>query len=58
MALADGVSLPDVDFVEMVLRFAEHNGHVYSSTARDLARGRTEIDAGNLGTNGLGEVAP
>ena len=48
MARADGVSMPDVDFVEMVLRFAEDNGHVYSSTARDLARGtRTEIDALN-----------
>ena len=48
VARAEGVSLPDVDFVEMVLRFAEDNGHVYSSTARDLARGtRTEIDALN-----------
>ena len=48
VARADGVPLPDVDFVEMVLRFAQENGHVYSSTARDLARGaRTEIDALN-----------
>jgi 2-dehydropantoate 2-reductase len=48
VAHADGVSMPEVDFVEMVLRFAEDNGHVYSSTARDLARGtRTEIDALN-----------
>ena len=48
VARADGVSMPDVDYVEMVLRFAEDNGHVYSSTARDLARGaRTEIDALN-----------
>ena len=49
VARADGVSMPDdVDFVEMVSRFAEDNGHVYSSTARDLARGtRTEIDALN-----------
>jgi 2-dehydropantoate 2-reductase len=48
VARADGVSLPDDDFVEMVLRFAEANGHVYSSTARDLERGvRTEIDALN-----------
>ena len=48
VALADGVPMPDVDFVEMVLRFAQDNGHVYSSTARDLARGaRTEIDALN-----------
>jgi 2-dehydropantoate 2-reductase len=32
----------------MVLRFAEDNGHVYSSTARDIVRGaRTEIDALN-----------
>jgi len=42
------VPMPDVDVAEMVLRFAEDNGHVYSSTARDLARGaRTEIDALN-----------
>jgi 2-dehydropantoate 2-reductase len=48
VARADGVSMPDVDFVEMVLRFAHDNGHVYSSTAQDLARGtRTEIDALN-----------
>ena len=48
VARADGVTLPDVDFVEMVLRFAHDNGHVYSSTARDVARGaRTEIDALN-----------
>jgi len=48
VARADGVSMPDVDVVELVLRFAEDNGHVYSSTARDLARGaRTEIDALN-----------
>ena len=48
VARADGVPMPDVDFVEMVLRFAQENGHVYSSTARDLARGaRTEIDALN-----------
>jgi 2-dehydropantoate 2-reductase len=48
VARADGVSLPDDDFVEMVLRFAEANGQVYSSTARDLERGvRTEIDALN-----------
>ena len=48
VARADGVALSDVDFAEMVIRFAEDNGHVYSSTARDLARGtRTEIDALN-----------
>jgi 2-dehydropantoate 2-reductase len=48
VARADGVAMPDVDFVDMVLRFAEEHGHVYSSTARDLARGaRTEIDALN-----------
>jgi 2-dehydropantoate 2-reductase len=48
VARADGVAMPDVDFVEMVLRFARDNGHVYSSTARDLARGtKTEIDALN-----------
>ena len=48
VARADGVAMPDEDFAGMVLRFAEDNGHVYSSTARDLARGtRTEIDALN-----------
>ena len=48
VARADGVSLPNVNFVEMVLRFAEDNGHVYSSTARDVARGaKTEIDSLN-----------
>ncbi len=48
VASADGVAMPDVDFVEMVLRFGKDNRHVYSSTARDLARGtRTEIDALN-----------
>lgn len=48
VARADGVTMPDVDFVDLVLRFAEDNGHVHSSTARDLARGaRTEIDALN-----------
>jgi 2-dehydropantoate 2-reductase len=48
VARADGVPMPDMDYLEMVLRFAQDNGHVYSSTARDLARGaRTEIDALN-----------
>jgi 2-dehydropantoate 2-reductase len=48
VARADGVSLPESDYIEMVLRFAENAGQVYSSTARDLARGRkTEIDALN-----------
>jgi 2-dehydropantoate 2-reductase len=48
VARADGVVMPDAGVLEMVLRFAEDNGHVYSSTARDLARGaRTEIDALN-----------
>jgi len=48
VARADGVSLPDVDFVEMVWRFAEKVARVYSSTAQDLERGkRTEIDALN-----------
>lgn len=48
VARADGVSLPEVDFVEMVLRFAEKAGQVFSSTAQDLDRGkRTEIDALN-----------
>jgi 2-dehydropantoate 2-reductase len=48
VARAEGVPMPDVDFVEMVLEFGHKHGHVYSSTARDLARGaRTEIDALN-----------
>ncbi|MGH9893301.1 MAG: ketopantoate reductase family protein, partial [bacterium] len=48
VARAAGVSLPEVDFVEMVLRFAEKVGQVFSSTAQDLDRGkRTEVDALN-----------
>ena len=48
VARAGGVSLPPDDFVEMVWRFAERIGQVYSSTAQDLDRGkRTEIDALN-----------
>jgi 2-dehydropantoate 2-reductase len=48
VARAGDVSLPEVDFAEMVLRFAEKVGEVYSSTAQDLERGkRTEIDALN-----------
>jgi 2-dehydropantoate 2-reductase len=48
VARADRVPLADEDLLDLVLRFAEDNGHVYSSTARDVARGaRTEIDALN-----------
>jgi 2-dehydropantoate 2-reductase len=48
VARAGGISLPAVDFVEMVLGFAEKVGQVYSSTAQDLERGKgTEIDALN-----------
>jgi 2-dehydropantoate 2-reductase len=48
VARASGVPLPAVDFVEMVLRFAEKVGQVFSSTAQDLDRGRrTEVDALN-----------
>ena len=48
VARAGGISLPQADYTEMVLRFAEKAGHVYSSTAQDLERGkRTEIDALN-----------
>jgi 2-dehydropantoate 2-reductase len=48
VARAGGVPLPEVDFVEMVLRFAEKVGQVFSSTAQDLDRGkRTEVDALN-----------
>jgi 2-dehydropantoate 2-reductase len=48
VAGAAGVALPDMDFADTVLRFAEAVGPVYSSTAQDLAKGRlTEIDALN-----------
>ena len=48
VARASGVLLPPADYVEMVWRFAEAVGQVYSSTAQDLDRGRrTEIDALN-----------
>jgi 2-dehydropantoate 2-reductase len=48
VARADGVALPEQDFVQMVWRFAENFPGVYSSTAQDLERGkRTEIDALN-----------
>jgi 2-dehydropantoate 2-reductase len=63
VARASGVSLPEMDYVEMVLRFAEKAGPVFSSTAQDLERGkRTEIDALNghvvrLGTS-LGVETP
>jgi 2-dehydropantoate 2-reductase len=48
VARAEGVALPPDDFVQMVWRFAEKVGGVYSSTAQDLGRGKpTEIDALN-----------
>ena len=48
VARADGVALPEQDYVQMVWRFAENFPGVYSSTAQDLERGkRTEIDALN-----------
>jgi 2-dehydropantoate 2-reductase len=48
VAKAAGVTLPDVDYVEMVQSFAGRVGAVYSSTDQDLRRGkRTEIDALN-----------
>jgi 2-dehydropantoate 2-reductase len=48
VARADGVALPEHDFVQMVWRFAEAFPGVYSSTAQDLERRkRTEIDALN-----------
>jgi 2-dehydropantoate 2-reductase len=48
VARAGGVALPDDDFVQMVWRFAEKVGQIYSSTAQDLERGKqTEIDALN-----------
>ena len=48
VAHAGGVSLPEMDYVDMVWRFAEKVGQVYSSTSQDLTRGkRTEIDTLN-----------
>jgi 2-dehydropantoate 2-reductase len=48
VARAAGVSLPPTDYVDMVWRFAEKVGQIYSSTAQDIDRGkRTEIDALN-----------
>jgi 2-dehydropantoate 2-reductase len=48
VARAGGVSLPSLDFVQMVWSFAAKVGAIYSSTAQDLDRGkRTEIDALN-----------
>ena len=48
VARADGVLLPEQDYVQMVWRFAENFPGVYSSTAQDLERGKsTEIDALN-----------
>jgi 2-dehydropantoate 2-reductase len=48
VARTGGVLLPPADYVEMVWRFAQSVGAVYSSTAQDLERGRrTEIDALN-----------
>jgi 2-dehydropantoate 2-reductase len=63
VARAGGVALPAADYVQMVWRFAESNGGVYSSTAQDLHRGkRTEIDAlnGHVGRRGaeLGVPTP
>jgi 2-dehydropantoate 2-reductase len=48
VARADGVVLPALDYVQMVLDFAHAIGAIYSSTAQDLLRRRrTEIDALN-----------
>lgn len=48
VARAEGVSLPPVDYVQMLWSFAQKVGAIYSSTAQDLERGkRTEIDALN-----------
>ena len=48
VARAGDVSLPAIDFVTMLWRFAEKVGQVYSSTSQDLDRGKqTEIDALN-----------
>lgn len=48
VARADGVALPDNDYVDFVWRFAEKVGKVFSSTAQDFQRRkRTEIDALN-----------
>lgn len=48
VARASGVTLPEVDFISMGLKFIESIGDATSSTAQDLARGkRTEIDSLN-----------
>ena len=48
VARAADISLPAIDFVEMLWGFAEKVGQIYSSTAQDLARGKlTEIDSLN-----------
>jgi 2-dehydropantoate 2-reductase len=48
VAQAGGVSLPPVDYGQMILDFAHKVGAIYASTAQDLERGkRTEIDALN-----------
>ena len=48
VARASGVSLPAIDDVQRVWRFAENVGQIYASTAQDLDRGkRTEIDTLN-----------
>ena len=48
VAHAAGISLPDEDFVGMVVGFAQKVGPIYSSTAQDLDRGKlTEIDTLN-----------
>jgi 2-dehydropantoate 2-reductase len=48
VAVASGVALPAVDYVQLVWEFAERIGAVYASTSQDLERGkRTEIHALN-----------
>jgi 2-dehydropantoate 2-reductase len=48
VARAAGVPLPENDYAQVVWRFAEAVGQIYSSTAQDLDRSkRTEIDALN-----------
>jgi ketopantoate reductase len=40
LARADGVAVPEQDYVAMIWGFAEKVGKVFSSTAPDLQRGK------------------
>jgi 2-dehydropantoate 2-reductase len=48
VAHAEGVPLPDEDFVEAAWKLADSMSGAYSSTAQDIKRGKkTEIDSLN-----------